>query len=182
MNATATPFKKTSLTLHVKDASGKTAQHIKLWNHEGSPEVLHGGTASLVDVDGKKEMKILTAPEEKNGRTFQNPSDPFVAFVNRFPTAEQKISKEKPYTGQVADIVMRRSGDKKDVACLIFSNDSENGEFLSGFFNENGIIYTSDYKVDDKAEGTVKITADVVGGLKADILAGLYRKDRKVAA
>jgi hypothetical protein len=176
-------MKKTKLTVHIPTGEGKPNTHIQLWNNDSHPDIMFGGVAEVQDINGKKEMRIITTAVETNGATYQNPAEPYIAFINRFPTDEQKKSKAKPYTGNIAKIIIRAQGSDrkstKDLGVIIFVNDGSRGQFLSGYWNEKGLEYDDKFRVKTDNAGTLRITADVVGGLKEDMLSQMLKSKTK---
>ncbi len=186
LERTMTTVKKTKITLHIptgtKKADGKNKQdHIVLWNNEANLDIFFGGIAEVVETEKGRDLKVVTKPVEVNGKTYNNAAQPFVAFVNRFPD------------GNVSNVVVRKGAEKGKTVCeLAFTNKGEKGQFASGFFNANGLVYEETGKVSKagkpvlrvnaKDESNVRMTAEFVGGNAQEIYAALYSKDKAEAA
>ncbi len=171
-------FKATKLALHIntgdkKDNGNNKQLHVVLFNNEANPNTFHGGVAEVVEGEYKgkkrKELKAVTAPVEINGKTYQNAAQPLVAFVNRAKT------------GRVMSIAIMR--DKKQVGEIKFKKDfgGKNGEVLSGTYNATGLQFDDQYRVVSGTKGNFGLTAEVVGGLKDEILAAMITPAKKAA-
>ena len=175
--------KRTKITLHiptgvVKENGKNKQEHIVLWNNEANPDTFFGGVAEVVaGADGKSDLKVVTKPVEVNGKVYNNAARPFVAFVNRFPD------------GKVAGVVVRKGGEKgKTVAELAFKNEGPNGVFVSGFYKADGLVYEKTGKqskagkdilrVNAKDAANLRMTADIVGGAKEELIAAMWSKDK----
>ena len=157
--------KLTKITLHIntgdkKDNGDNKQIHAVLWNKRDKLEVLFGGVAEVVaGADGKSDLRILTKPVMVNGKEYQDPQIPMVVFVNR------------AHTGRIMSLSIKQ-GDKK-VGELKFKKTFGTQTVLSGTYNANGLQFDSNFHVKAGVEGNRSMTANIVGGLKEEVMAAM---------
>ena len=168
--------KRTRILFSFKDHAGNPIR-IVLWNDEQNPAQFHGGLAELVDIPGERKRRdfvVKTHPVEVGNATYMNPVDPYVAFISRKPTEEQKKTRTKPYMGPVASIDLYK--ERKHVGRVFWVTTNKDGfPVISGSFDPLGIKFDDKYHV-VKAPSTVPAFVELRGGLKDEVLKDLPRK------
>lgn len=156
--------KLTKITLHIntgdkKDNGNNKQVHAVLWNRREKLETLFGGVSEVSVVDGKSDMRILTKPVMINGKEQHDPQIPMVLFVNR------------AHTGRIMSLSIKQ-GDKK-VGELKFKKTFGDQTVLSGTYNANGLQFDANFHVKAGIEGNRSMTANIVGGLKEEVMAAM---------
>ena len=160
--------KRTKIVLHINTGelkeNGKHRQvHAILWNSDRYPDTFNGGIAEVVTVDGKSELVTVTQPVEVNGLTFQEPVSPMRLFVNRDRQGRIRNLGIKNGETKTGEIKFRRHyGDKL---------------LLSGTYNATGLQFEENHRVKAGVEGNRALYAEVVGGMKDEIIMGMINMD-----
>lgn len=165
-------FKATVIEVHIRE-KGKETKHIQLWNSEGYPDTFHGGTAKI---EGGKMQQVKEPKDNGQGQVYNNPVEPYTAFVNRIPEGAKKNA------GKIAGISINKN--RTHVGELYCSKEGEHGVWIAGTMSKDGSKMTFNKETTklECAGGTIKIEADVKGGMAAEIKESLGRvKSRKPA-